>query len=132
MRILNLISKMGYCILIVVPLLYFIVAACSYYSVFKTFGEVPLPHNMLEELAVIRKQPIHIFPVKYGELLLAGTVYGFFIFPFFILIHYLFHKKLQLEFNKRLSIIFTIIYLFTILLNIVFPAGEWYMAYILD
>ena len=132
MRILNLISKMGYWILIGAPVLYFAAATYSYYSVFKTFGEVPLPHNTLEELAKTRQQPIHIFPVKYGELLLGGTIYGFLIFPFFILIHYLLHKKVQLEFNKKTLVIFIIVYLLFIFLNLVFPSGEWYMTYILD
>jgi hypothetical protein len=131
MRLLNSLSKTGYWILIIIPVLYLVVATYSYFSVLHTFGEVPEVHNMLEELAETKKLPINIFPVEYGAPLMAALAVCYLTFPFFLLINYFVHKKSNINFHKRYTIAIVVLYVALFLLLRLEPFG-WYMLYILD
>ncbi len=131
MQTLNQHIKTGYWVLIIIPIFYLMVSGYSYFSVLSTFGEVPLPHNTLEELAKLRGLPISIFPIQYGSLLITIVFLCYLIFPVFIFVNYLLHKGRYIVFNKSLFVYLLIVYL-SVFLLIRLEIFGWYMMYVLD
>ena len=131
MKLLDTLSKAGYWILILVPSVFFIISIGSYFSVHTTFGEVPLTHNVLEDLAEAKRLPVIIFPVSWGAFLITLLAICYLICPFVLLINYFLHKQMNVRFHKRFSIAVVIVYVALFLLIRLEPIG-WYLAYVMD
>lgn len=130
---LNLLFKIVYFILIVIPVFYLLAGTYSYFFVLNTFGHLPYDDYSLYKEAQERNLPINIFPIRYGDLLLSATLYVYLISPFFILLNYLRHKKSQtVVFYKKYAFALIITCLSSFCFHQIGPLQGWYTQLIFD
>jgi hypothetical protein len=128
----NLVFKIIYYALLSMPVLYFVVATYSYFSVLKTFGQVPY-NDSLYKMAREKNLSIDVFPVTYGEVLLSATFATYLIFPILVLTNYLTHKaRPEYLFFRRHALVLLFVCVCSFFLMSADRFGGWYLGLILD
>jgi len=73
----NLTIKYVYIILTIVPIIYLLIAICSYYSVLLTFGQVPSSEDFTYDLVKDSGKQFRIFPPGVGRIFIISWLLCF-------------------------------------------------------
>jgi hypothetical protein len=130
---LNKIIKVGYVVLMILPLLYLSISTYSYISTVNALGTVPQSHGHTQQLEKSTGKSLKIFPKKVGGLICTIYLMTFWITPVFVITVLLaryFFKSIKIF--KRLAITLIVVSVLVIILANQTEFASWYMSYVND